>query len=42
MQAKFYGNMTGRFYDADDAVLWMPKGLLEHRQPGGQLHRRPW
>lgn len=29
MQAKFYGNMTGRFYDADDAILWMPKELLD-------------
>jgi hypothetical protein len=33
MQAKFYGNMTGRFYDADDAVLWMPKGLLAIDNP---------
>lgn len=28
MQAKFYGNMTGRFYGAEDAILWMPQGLL--------------
>ena len=33
MQAKFYGNMTGRFYDADDAVLWMPIGLLDIDNP---------
>ena len=33
MQAKFYGNMTGRFYDADDAILWMPKELLAIDNP---------
>jgi hypothetical protein len=33
MQAKFHGNMTGRFYDADDAVLWMPKDLLHIDNP---------
>ena len=33
MQAKIYGNMTGRFYDADDAVLWMPKALLNIDNP---------
>lgn len=33
MQAKFYGNMTGRFYDADDTVLWMPKDLLDIDNP---------
>lgn len=29
MQAKFYGHQPARFYDADDAFLWMPKDLLE-------------
>jgi len=33
MQAKFYGNMTGRFFDAEAAVLWMPKGLLSIDNP---------
>ncbi|MFM7182168.1 MAG: hypothetical protein ACKO2G_11985, partial [Verrucomicrobiales bacterium] len=33
MQAKFYGNMAGRFYEAKDAVLWMPKGLLQIDNP---------
>ncbi len=29
MQNKYYGAAPGRFYQAEDAVLWMPKGLLE-------------
>jgi len=33
MQAKFYGNMTGRFYGAEDAILWMPKDLLKIDNP---------
>jgi hypothetical protein len=28
MQSKFYGTQKGRFYDAKDAILWMPKQLL--------------
>jgi hypothetical protein len=28
MQNKFYGTQKGRFYDAKDAILWMPKQLL--------------
>jgi hypothetical protein len=29
MQSKFYGPRKGRFYDAKDAILWMPKQLLQ-------------
>jgi hypothetical protein len=29
MQNKAYGAMTGTFYDRDDALLWMPKALLD-------------
>ena len=29
LQNKFYGHEEGQFYDADDAILWMPKQLLE-------------
>ena len=29
MQSKFYGTRKGRFYDAKDAILWMPKQLLQ-------------
>jgi hypothetical protein len=28
LQNKCYGTGMGRFYDAKDAILWMPKGLL--------------
>lgn len=28
LQNKFYGAQKGRFYDHDDAILWMPKQLL--------------
>ena len=33
MQAKFYGYAPGNFFDADDAILWMPKGLLSIDNP---------
>lgn len=29
LQNKFYGTQKGRFYDAKDAILWMPKQLLK-------------
>jgi hypothetical protein len=29
LQNKFYGAQKGRFFGYDDAVLWMPKGLLD-------------
>lgn len=29
LQSKFYGAQKGRFYDAQDAILWMPQNLLE-------------
>ncbi|AQQ10031.1 hypothetical protein L21SP3_01853 [Sedimentisphaera cyanobacteriorum] len=29
LQNKFYGTQKGRFYDYQDAVLWMPSGLLD-------------
>jgi len=29
MQGKFYGTQKGRFYSAKDAILWMPKRLLQ-------------
>lgn len=29
MQNKFYGMQRGRFYDAQDAILWMPQNLLK-------------
>jgi hypothetical protein len=28
LKSKIYGDRPGRFYDAPDAVLWMPKGLV--------------
>ncbi|MFK7910041.1 MAG: hypothetical protein AB8F34_05495 [Akkermansiaceae bacterium] len=33
MQNKFYGAQKGRFYDANDAILWMPKKLLKIDSP---------
>ena len=33
LQNKFYGAQKGHFYDARDAVLWMPKKLLEADSP---------
>ena len=29
LQSKFYGDRPGKFYDRDDAVLWMPRRLLK-------------
>jgi hypothetical protein len=29
LQNKFYGTQPGSFYNNDDAILWMPKGLLK-------------
>lgn len=29
LQNKFYGTQEGRFYDNNDAILWMPKDLLK-------------
>lgn len=29
LQSKFYGTQKGRFYDARDAILWMPENLLQ-------------
>ena len=29
LQNKFYGTQAGHFYEDDDAILWMPKDLLE-------------
>lgn len=36
LQNKFYGHQKGNFYDYDDAVLWMPKGLFS--SSSGQLN----
>lgn len=33
LQSKCYGTQKGRFYDAKDAILWMPKQLLEIDNP---------
>ncbi|MCX6954607.1 MAG: hypothetical protein NTV51_20835 [Verrucomicrobia bacterium] len=29
LQSKFYGDVAGKFYGRDDAVLWMPRRLLK-------------
>ncbi len=29
LQSKFYGDRPGKFFDRDDAVLWMPRRLLK-------------
>jgi hypothetical protein len=29
LQSKFYGDRPGKFYGRDDAVLWLPRGLLQ-------------
>jgi hypothetical protein len=29
LQSKFYGDRPGQFYGRDDAVLWLPRGLLK-------------
>lgn len=29
LQSKFYGDRPGKFHGYDDAVLWMPQGLLQ-------------
>ncbi|MBM3854164.1 MAG: hypothetical protein FJ399_13575 [Verrucomicrobia bacterium] len=29
LQSKFYGDRPGKFYDRDDAVLWLPRRLIK-------------
>jgi len=29
LQSKFYGDRPGKFYDRDDAVLWLPRRLIQ-------------
>lgn len=36
LQNKFYGHKSGLFYDYDDAVLWMPRGLFH--STSGQIN----
>lgn len=33
LQSQFYGHKPGTFYDIEDAVPWMPQGLLETSSP---------
>ncbi|KAF0094898.1 MAG: hypothetical protein E1N59_1326 [Puniceicoccaceae bacterium 5H] len=33
LKSKFYGHQPGTFYGRDDAVLWMPRGLVQVDSP---------
>ncbi|MDP0501806.1 MAG: hypothetical protein Q7P63_17055 [Verrucomicrobiota bacterium JB022] len=33
LKSKFYGHQPGTFYGHDDAILWMPKGLVQVESP---------